>query len=281
MERSLLGVGHADVRAYLAMLRSKGNSKATAARKLAALRSLYKFLVRSGRLAASPVAAVRTPKQDKRLPKFLDEAQVEALLAAPQAPGNVAEDASAAKLVLIARDRAILETIYSAGLRIGELTGLNVGDMESGGQTLRVRGKGRKERIVPLGSVAAAAVEEYLRGRDAAFGASDEPERALFINHQGNRLSARSVRRMLDKYIRQAGLPAGITPHTLRHSFATHMLNRGADLRSVQELLGHRSISTTQIYTHLTTARLKKVYEKAHPMARKGTGRAKAATGAG
>ncbi|KKK86608.1 hypothetical protein LCGC14_2761540, partial [marine sediment metagenome] len=206
MERSLLGVGHADVRAYLAMLRSKGNSKATAARKLAALRSLYKFLVRSGRLAASPVAAVRTPKQDKRLPKFLDEAQVEALLAAPQAPGNVAEDASAAKLVLIARDRAILETIYSAGLRIGELTGLNVGDMESGGQTLRVRGKGRKERIVPLGSVAAAAVEEYLRGRDAAFGASDEPERALFINHQGNRLSARSVRRMLDKYIRQAGL---------------------------------------------------------------------------
>ncbi|OPX24819.1 MAG: hypothetical protein B1H04_01345 [Planctomycetales bacterium 4484_123] len=267
--RRLLAVGPADVRAYLAMLRASGYSKTSVARKLACLRSLYKFLSRTGELPASPVAAVRTPKRDRRLPKCLDEAQVEALLAAPVVAARQAGQAALTPkgLMLVTRDRAILETLYSAGLRISELTGLNLADLDCPGQTLRVRGKGRKERIAPLGSFAARALEEYLRLREGLFPAPDEPAAPVFINARGGRLSGRSVRRMLEKYLRQAGLPAGVTPHTLRHSFATHMLNRGADLRSVQELLGHSSISTTQIYTHLTTARLKQVYRGAHPLA--------------
>ncbi|GAG42314.1 unnamed protein product, partial [marine sediment metagenome] len=182
-------------------------------------------------------------------------------------------DGEPISLLLVMRDTAILETIYSAGLRIGELVGLNVEDIEPVGGTLRVRGKGKTERIVPLGSKAAEAIEAYLDQRRRTFGAaSDRPARpgahgrTLFVNKHGGRITARSVRRNLAKHIRHAALPADVTPHTLRHSFATHMLNRGADLRSVQELLGHKSISTTQIYTHLTTARLKAVYAKAHPM---------------
>ena len=155
----------------------------------------------------------------------------------------------------------------SSGLRISELTGLNLTDLDLPGRTLRIRGKGRKERIAPLGSFAAQAVDEYLRLREGIFPAGDALAVPLFVNARGGRLSDRSVRRMLEKYLRHAGLPAGVSPHTLRHSFATHMLDRGADLRSVQELLGHSSISTTQIYTHLTTARLKRVYHKAHPLA--------------
>jgi tyrosine recombinase XerC len=263
LSERLLAVRPADVRAYLATLRDGRYSKSTVARKLAALRSLYKFLVRNGQVASSPVAVVRTPKQDRRLPTCLDESQVDTLLSAPTAAAN-GDDTPTARM-LRARDRAILETIYSAGLRISELTGLEIGDLDTHGGTLHVRGKGRKERLVPLGSVAAEAIEDYLRRRAAA---GAEPAGALFVNKRFGRLSARSVRRMLDKYLRQAGLPAGVTPHTLRHSFATHLLNRGADLRSVQELLGHKSISTTQIYTHLTTAGLKAVYDRAHPLAR-------------
>ena len=259
----LLAVRPADVRAYLATLRDGRYRKSTIARKLAALRSLYKFLIRNGQVASSPVAVVRTPRQGRRLPTCLDESQVDALLSAPTA-GDDGDDTPAGRMLRM-RDRAILETIYSAGLRIGELTGLEIGDLDTHGGTLHVRGKGKKERLVPLGSVAAEAVEDYLRARAAAGGEATE---ALFVNNRLGRLSARSVRRMLDKYLRQAGLPAGVTPHTLRHSFATHLLNRGADLRSVQELLGHKSISTTQIYTHLTTAGLKAVYDKAHPLAR-------------
>ncbi len=275
LTRRLISAAPADVRAYLALLRNSGYSKATIARKLAALRSLYKFLLRCGHVATSPVAVIRTPKQDRRLPACLDESQVRSLLEAPAAairsnpqrgPGP-----SALERMLAARDRAILETIYSAGLRIGELVGLNAEDLDEFGGTLRVRGKGKKERLGPLGSLAAEAVGEYLRLRGQALlppRSSSGGAEPLFVNKYGTRLTARSVRRMLDKYIRQAGLPGHVTPHTLRHSFATHMLNRGADLRSVQELLGHKSLSTTQIYTHLTTARLKAVYEKAHPLAR-------------
>jgi len=261
VDAALVQVTPADIRAYLAVLRNEGYSKTTVARKLASLRSLYKWLTRAERIAASPVAAIRTPKQDRRLPACLDEAQVVALLEAPLARSDDY------RAVLAARDRALLETIYSAGLRISELTGLNLGDLDTPAGTLRVRGKGKKERIVPVGSVAAGAIAEYLDLREAAFGRCDDPEAMLFVNAKGGRLTARSVRRVLDKYLRQVGLPAGVSPHTLRHSFATHMLNRGADLRSVQELLGHKSISTTQIYTHLTTARLKDVYENAHPLA--------------
>lgn len=277
LSRRLMAATPADVRAYLAVLRNSGYSKATLARKLATLRSLYKFLVRGGKVATSPVAVIRTPRQDKRLPVCLDESQVKALLEAPLAANAPAQEGRAHRPglhheMLTARDRAILETIYSSGLRIGELVGLNLEDLDEFGGTLRIRGKGKKERLGPLGSIAAEAVAEYLRLRQKALSAARRPgatESAgpLFINRHGTRLSARSVRRMLDKYIRLAQSPPGVTPHTLRHSFATHMLNRGADLRSVQELLGHKSISSTQIYTHLTTARLKRVYEKAHPLA--------------
>lgn len=257
----LLSVGPGQVRAFLAALRNEKYSRATVARKLAALRSLYKYFVRTGRMKASPAAVVRAPKRPKKLPGCLDEIQVATLLSAPLA----AEDSPQANLLAM-RDRAILETIYSSGLRVSELVGLNLEDLDIADGTLRIRGKGRKERIAPLGSVAADAIEEYLRLREKVF----EVAGPLFINKLGGRISDRSVRRKLDKYIRELGIGGKISPHTLRHSFATHMLNRGADLRSVQELLGHKSISTTQIYTHLTTAHLKAAYEKAHPMAKKG-----------
>ena len=274
--RRVLETSPQDVRAYLAVLHNEGYSKATVARKLAALRSLYKSLVRSGKVAASPVTAIRTPKQDRRLPACLDESQVEALLATPlaayeeQAGGSDDEDGTRLRhrAALAARDRAMLETMYSSGLRVSELVGLDMAELDLPAATLRVRGKGMKERIVPLGSVAGEAIDAYLRLREGVFGPADDPAAPVFVNRRGGRLSSRSVRRMLDKYLQRAGLAGEISPHTLRHSFATHMLNRGADLRSVQELLGHKSISTTQIYTHLTTARLKSVYEKAHPLAR-------------
>ena len=287
---SAAGPGHVDelllaanadaVRAFLVMLRNSGSGKSTAARKLAAMRSLYRDLVRRGVLESSPVAAIRTPKQDKRLPACLDEAEVGRLIEAPA--GEEGADP-----MLAARDQAMLETMYSAGLRVSELTGLNLGDLDASEGVLRVRGKGRKERLSPLGPQATQAIAAYLAMRAAA-GAGGErgqpgagtpagrgsrrPPRhdgPIFVNYQGGRLSARSVRRRLVLHLRHCGIAGRITPHTLRHSFATHLLNRGADLRSVQELLGHKSISTTQIYTHLTTARLKAVYDKAHPLARK------------
>ncbi len=244
------------MRGYLAMMRNSDYSKATVARKLATLRSYYKFLVRTGAMAASPVSAIRTPRQDKRLPKCLDIEQIEKLLDAPDT-----------ETLLGARDRAILETLYSAGLRVSEVVGLNLEDCDEFAETLRIRGKGKKERLAPLGSKAIEAIEAYLTKRQEAFG--DAQVGPLFFNRHGKRLSCRSVRRKLDKYLKQTGFAPNISPHALRHSFATHMLNAGADLRSVQELLGHASLSTTQIYTHLTTRRLKEVYDRAHPLARK------------
>jgi len=243
-----------DMRAYLAMMRNSGYSKATTARKLASLRSFYKYLVKKGRIDRSPVSVIRTPRQDKRLPKCLDIEQVSALL---DAPDQVT--------LLGARDRAILETIYSAGLRISELVALDVADLDEFGQVLRVRGKGKKERLAPIGACAMDAIDAYLTKRQKASG--HEPTGPLFVNRAGNRLSDRSIRRKLDKYLIMAGIPTTVSPHVLRHSFATHMLNAGADLRCVQEMLGHESLSTTQIYTHLTTARLRDVYDKAHPLA--------------
>ena len=254
---ALIALEPLTVRAYLAMMRNSGFSKSTIARKLAALRSFYKHLVRTERIEASPASVVRTPRQDSRLPKFLDVKQMEALLAAPDTATLGG-----------ARDRAILETIYSAGLRISELVGLNVSDIDEFSQALRILGKGRKERLVPLGDKAREAVEAYLAmRRDASRTARAAP---LFVNRFGKRLSDRSVRRMLDKYVLAAGIAFHVSPHALRHSFATHMLDAGADLRSVQEMLGHASLSTTQIYTHLTTRRLKEVYSRAHPLAARG-----------
>ncbi|MFW6132522.1 MAG: tyrosine recombinase XerC [Planctomycetota bacterium] len=252
VDRMLPQVGAADVRAQLALMRTYGYSRATVARKLATLRSFYRYLVRSGVIEASPVTVVRTPRRDRRLPRYMEVGEIEALLDAPDASTELG-----------ARDRAILETIYSAGLRIGELTALNVEDLDEFGGVVRVCGKGRKERLAPLGGPAVRAIERYLEMRA-------RPRRgALFVNRHGGRLSARSVRRRLDGHLQAAGIAGHVSPHTLRHSFATHMLNAGADLRSVQEMLGHASLSTTQIYTHLTTRRLKEVYERSHPLARR------------
>ena len=256
IESALLAVTPNEVRSYLAAMRGAEYSKATMARKLATLRSFYKFLVRVGAMEASAISVIRTPRQDKHLPQCLDLTQIEALLSAPDAG-----------TLLGARDKAILETLYSAGLRISELVGLNVDDFDEYSQTLRVRGKGKKERLAPLGSKAVEALDAYVTRREAAFG----PARVgpVFVNKHGKRLSDRSIRRKFDSYLAAAGIDTHASPHTLRHSFATHMLNAGADLRSVQELLGHESLSTTQIYTHLTSSRLKEVYDRAHPMARK------------
>ena len=243
------------LRAFMAMMRNSDYSKSSIARKLATLRSFYKYLVRIEAIEASPVSVLRTPRQDKRLPKCLDIRQMEALLAAPDT-----------ETLLGARDRAILETIYSGGLRVSELVALNVSGIDPYSEAIRIMGKGRKERLVPLGAKAFEAIEAYAKLRTARFGA--KANAPLFVNKFGRRLSDRSIRRMLDKYVLMAGIGFHVSPHALRHSFATHMLDAGADLRSVQEMLGHVSLSTTQIYTHLTTRRLKDVYSRSHPMAK-------------
>ena len=254
LEAMLLAVRVPQVRAYLAVMRAAGLAKSTMARKLAAMRSFYKFLVRTGRLPASPVSAVRTPRQDKRLPKCLDVQQIDALMNAPDAD-----------TFLGSRDRAMLETIYSAGLRVSEAVAIDIEDLDEFASAVRIRGKGKKERLGSLGAKAREAIDHYLAKRSAAFGRARKGP--LFVSKSGGRISARSVRRKLDKHLQQAGIALRVSPHSLRHSFATHMLNAGADLRSIQEMLGHESLSTTQIYTHLTTTRLKEVYDKAHPLA--------------
>ncbi|NBB94571.1 MAG: tyrosine recombinase [Planctomycetes bacterium] len=250
----LLAVEPLEVRAYLGVLRESGYTKSTAARKLSTLRSFYKYLVRVGRIKTSPVSVIRTPRLERKLPKCLDLNQIDALLDAPETG-----------TILGARDKAILETLYSAGLRIGELVALNIEDLDEFSGAVRVRGKGKKERITPLGAKAVQAIDHYLAMRGGPY--DDCEQDALFVNRGGKRLSDRSIRRKLNRYLKMAGIPTDITPHSLRHSFATHMLNAGADLRSVQELLGHENLSTTQIYTHLTTRRLKETYNKTHPMA--------------
>ena len=243
------------IRSYLACLNEKQYSKATVARKLATLRSFYKFLVRTNRVSSNPVTAVRTPKQDKKLPRFLEYEEVKKLLETPPADSWLG-----------ARDRAILETLYSTGIRVSELVALNMDDVDFLGEVIHVRGKGKKERIAPISSSALQVIQHYMEFRNKrAQNNTNFDARVLFVNKHGRRLSTRSVRRKMDKYLKIAGLDPAISPHTLRHSFATHMLNNGADLRSVQELLGHQSLSTTQVYTHLTTKRLKEVYENAHP----------------
>jgi integrase/recombinase XerC len=255
LQQLLLAVTTESVRAYIASLNDKNYSKSTIARKLATLRSFYKFLVKRSYLNANPVTAVRTPKQDKKLPKFLEYEQVKTLLETP--PTDT---------WLGARDRAIMETLYSTGVRVSEVVGLNIEDVDFLGEVLHIRGKGKKERLTPIGSSAIQAVQRYMEFRNRrAQSNGNFDSKVLFVNKHGKRLSTRSVRRKMDKYLKMAGLDPAISPHTLRHSFATHMLNNGADLRSVQELLGHQSLSTTQVYTHLTTKKLKEVYDNAHP----------------
>ena len=242
------------VKSFLAFLGTQNYSKSTIARKLATLRSFYKFCLRRGYVKSHPLASIRTPKQEKRLPKYLEVEQINTLLATP-------DDGT----LLGARDRAMLEVLFSTGVRVSELVDLNFDDIDFTGGTLRVRGKGKKQRTTPVGETAIAAIQKYLELRRADARSANFDQEALFVNKHGQRLSTRSVRRKLDKYLAQCGLDPSISPHTLRHSFATHMLNNGADLRSVQELLGHQSLSTTQVYTHLTTPRLKAVYDETHP----------------
>ncbi len=252
------------IRGFLEHLGEQHYSAATMARKIATLRSFYKWAERRGVAATNPMTLIRTPRQSKRLPKAITIEQVEKLLSAPDEHD-----------VLGQRDRAMLETLYSTGIRVSELVGLEIGDIELESEALKVRGKGKKDRIVPLGSHALGAIRRYLEmvradGRFVGAWAEGRSSRPLFVNKHGGRLSSRSVRRKLDKYLRQVGLDPAISPHTLRHSFATHLLDNGADLRSVQELLGHQSLSTTQIYTHLTTQRLQNAYNQAHPRAEAG-----------
>ncbi len=259
--QGILGASADHVRGFLNQLGEQQYSAATMARKIATLRSFYKWADRRGFSASNPMTVIRTPRQGKRLPKAITIEQVEQLLSAPS-DGDV----------LGRRDRAMLETLYSTGIRVSELVALNIADMDFPGEALHVRGKGKKERIVPLGAHALAAVQRYMEllKTDAKFGPlvrDRSTETPLFLNKHGGRLSSRSVRRKLDKYLKQVGLDPTISPHTLRHSFATHLLDNGADLRSVQELLGHQSLSTTQVYTHLTTQRMQDSYTKAHPRA--------------
>ena len=249
------------IREFLAYLYGQNYTKSTTARKLATLRSFYKFLMKRSVVTASPLTTIRTPKQEKRLPKCLDLEQVQKLL---DAPGDAD--------ILSARDKAMLEILYSSGIRVSELVELEMGDLDLNEGVLRVRGKGRKDRLTPIGSQAIKAVQKYFEMRSIDLRSQNSTAQSrVFLNKHGESLSTRSVRRKLDKYLVSAGLDPGISPHTLRHSFATHLLNNGADLRSVQELLGHQSLSTTQIYTHLTTSRMKEVYDAAHPRAAEST----------
>lgn len=256
LDKRHLAVEPLTVREFLAYLYGQNYTKSTTARKLATLRSFYKFLIRRGMLSVHPLSTIRTPKQEKRLPKCLDLEQVQKLLDAP-GDGDL----------LSARDKAMLEVLYSSGIRVSELVELDMADLDLTEGVLRVRGKGRKDRLTPIGSQAIKAVQRYFEIRATDPRLSAITAGRVFLNKHGQSLSTRSVRRKLDKYLVEAGLDPGISPHTLRHSFATHLLNNGADLRSVQELLGHQSLSTTQIYTHLSTSRMKEVYDAAHPRA--------------
>lgn len=245
------------VREFMAFMFDRKYTRSTTARKLASLRSFYRWLVKGGTLQISPMTMIRTPKQDKRLPKCLDIAQMTRLLAAPHDGG-----------MLATRDRAMMEVLYSCGLRVSELVAMEIQDLDVSEGIVRVRGKGRKDRLAPIGDRAIAALNIYFEARREEGKAQGPHANRIFVNKHGGPLSARSVRRKMDKYLLIAGIDPEVSPHTLRHSFATHLLDAGADLRSVQELLGHQSLSTTQIYTHLTTARLKQAYDQAHPRAK-------------
>jgi len=248
--------GPDDFRAYLFALMKRDKARATIRLDFAALRSFYRFLCERKGLAANPLHAVSLPKAEKRLPVFLTTSQIDALLRAPRE----AKPEKQAPAWMPLRDAAILELFYSSGLRLAELAALDVRDVDPYNETVRVLGKGSKERIVPVGEPALEAIQQYRQKAKVQSG-------PLFISKLRKRLGATSIWSLVKKYLRLAGIPVPASPHKLRHSFATHMLDAGADLRSVQSLLGHASLSTTQIYTHVTTERLKKAYDQAHPRA--------------
>ncbi|HEY4641964.1 MAG TPA: tyrosine recombinase XerC [Thermoanaerobaculia bacterium] len=244
-------VDHLTIRAYLAHLARRKLARSSIARHLSALRTFFKYLMREGVVEMNPARSVATPRREKHLPAVMQTSDIALLLEQPDLSTNLG-----------IRDRAWMELLYASGLRIGELVGIDLDDIELRARLVKVHGKGSKERIVPFGSKAEEAVRAYLAVRSAA-----ADENALFVNYRGERITTRSVRRLFEGYLRDASLRAGISPHTMRHSFATHLLNAGADLRGIQELLGHASLSTTQKYTHLNDWQLIAVYRKAHPRA--------------
>jgi len=255
-DKFLSKITHLHLRAYLAYLKEREYTPASINRKLASLRSFFRYLCRKKGLKVNPVLALSSPKLGKSLPVFLDKIEVNELLSLP----DIKKPAGL-------RDWAILELFYASGMRVSELVGLNLLDIDLGSDEIRVFGKGKKERIVLTGSKAKQAMKRYLQEGRPQFIGQIVDEKALFVNRFGGRLTVRSVQRMVKKYIRIMGERRKVSPHTLRHTFATHLLEGGADLRSVQELLGHASLSTTQIYTHVTEERLKLVYDQAHPRA--------------
>jgi integrase/recombinase XerC len=248
-----------DLRGYISSLHTVGYSKTTVSRRLASLRSFFRFGAREGWAKTNPAKPLRNPRKERTLPHFLSSDELNRLLEAP-----------ASKDAFGLRDRAMLETLYSAGLRVSELAGMNTSDIDFDAAVLTIRGKGRKERLAPIGAPAIKALQRWLKLRHVSDKEPKGPRSPVFVNKFGRRLTTRSIARMLEKYLKQTGLDQRTTPHTLRHSFATHLLDHGADIRSVQELLGHKSLATTQIYTHVSTAKMKAVYDKAHPRARRG-----------
>jgi integrase/recombinase XerC len=252
-------IDHITIREYLAKLYQEKRKKTSIARKLATLRTFFKYLCREQVLEANPARLVSSPRLDKKLPKVLSVDDVVKFIETPDT-----------ETVLGVRDRAILELLYATGMRVAELTGLNLADIDFKHDSALVRGKGRKERIVPFGSKAKESLQAYLRVRGELLIEAREESRdplALFLNYQGTRITTRSVGRMLDKYVQECAMANEISPHSLRHSFATHLLSAGADLRAIQELLGHARLSTTQIYTQVSMETLMEVYDKAHPKA--------------
>lgn len=241
------------IRSFLAVLHKK-NKKSTVARKLSTLRTFFKYLVKHGVVSENPVDAIMTPKQEQPVPSYLTVDEMFRLL------DNI-RNGSVADL----RNRAIFETLYSTGIRVSELTGMDVAHVDFDNRTVRVTGKGSKERVVPIGSKALAAIDRYRSHLRQHGGAAGKANGALFLNQRKGRLTSRSVRRILRQLVDDCGLAAPVSPHALRHSFATHMLDAGADLRVVQELLGHKSLSTTQKYTHVSIDRLMETYDRAHP----------------
>ncbi|MEP6570266.1 MAG: tyrosine recombinase XerC [Acidobacteriota bacterium] len=258
-EPMLAAIDHITVREWLATLHAAQKQKASIARKLAALRTFFQFLVREGMLELNPAKLVSTPRLEKKLPKHLSVEEAVKFVETPNLETDLGK-----------RDRAMLELMYATGVRVAELTKLNLGHIDFKNRLVRVSGKRRKERIVPFGEPALDALKVYLDVRegflDAAPISEREPE-ALFLNYQGTRITTRSVGRMVEKYIRICAGRYDISPHALRHSFATHLLDSGADLRDIQELLGHARLSTTQVYTHVSMEKLIQVYDKAHPKA--------------
>ena len=241
------------LRGFLASLYGRGEKKSTVGRKLAAIRSFFQFCVRRHWMDDNPAKVVSTPKQDKPVPSFLSEEEMQDFLDLPQTAKPLDK-----------RDKAMLELLYATGIRVSELVGINLEDVKFTERLIRIKGKGKKERLVPFGRMAEESLRSYLRVR-SLINKGQVEERPLFINYRGRKLSARSVERTVDKYIRRSAMRRKISPHSLRHSFASHLLSRGADLRVIQELLGHESLATTQKYTHLDLQHLIEVYRKSHP----------------